>query len=84
MREAVARAQASAGRPVVLADIADNPGGGAPGDTTGILRELLRVGARGATVACLWDPEAARAAVPPSSLRAEPGITPRPLPVTWR
>jgi len=61
VREAVARAQASAGRPVVLADIADNPGGGAPGDTTGILRELLRVGARGATVACLWDPEAARA-----------------------
>ena len=35
--------------------------GGAAGDTTGILRELLRVGARGATVACLWDPEAVRA-----------------------
>ena len=59
--EAVARALAFDGRPVVLADIADNTGGGAAGDTTGILRELLRVGARGATVACLWDPEAVRA-----------------------
>lgn len=49
------------GRPVVLADIADNTGGGAAGDTTEVLRELLRVGARGVTVACLWDPEAVRA-----------------------
>ena len=60
-RDAVARALALDGRPVVLADIADNTGGGAGGDTTEILRELLRVGARGATVACLWDPAAARA-----------------------
>ena len=63
VREAVARALALDGRPVVLADIADNPGGGAPGDTTEILRELLRVGARHATVACLWDPAAVRACV---------------------
>jgi microcystin degradation protein MlrC len=61
VREAVARAQASEGRPVILADIADNTGGGAAGDGTEILRELLRVGARGATVACLWDPSAAAA-----------------------
>jgi microcystin degradation protein MlrC len=61
VRDAVARALALDGRPVVLADIADNTGGGAAGDTTGILRELLRVGARSATVACLWDPAAARA-----------------------
>jgi microcystin degradation protein MlrC len=59
--DAVARALALDGRPVVLADIADNTGGGAAGDTTAILRELLRVGARGATVACLWDPAAVRA-----------------------
>ena len=58
--EAVAQALALAreGRPVVLADIADNTGGGAAGDTTEVLREVLRVGARGTTVACLWDPEA--------------------------
>jgi len=61
--EAVARALALDGRPVVLADIADNTGGGAAGDTTTILRELLRVGARSATVACLWDPAAVRACV---------------------
>ena len=60
---AVARALASTERPVVLADIADNTGGGAGGDTTEILRELLRVGATETTVACLWDPEAAAACV---------------------
>jgi microcystin degradation protein MlrC len=63
VREAVARALALDGRPVVLADVADNTGGGAAGDTTEILRELLRVGARPATVACLWDPRAAAACV---------------------
>ena len=63
VRDAVARALALDGRPVVLADIADNTGGGAAGDTTEILRELLRVGARPATVACVWDPEAARVCV---------------------
>jgi microcystin degradation protein MlrC len=58
--EAVARALtlSAQGGPIVLADIADNPGGGAAGDTTEILRALLRVGARGTTVACLWDPQA--------------------------
>ena len=60
---AVARALAADGRPVILADIADNTGGGAAGDTTEILRELLRAGARQTTVACLWDREAVRACV---------------------
>jgi microcystin degradation protein MlrC len=61
--EAVAKGLAlpRGGQPVVLADIADNTGGGGAGDTTEILRELLRVGARGATVACLWDPAAVQA-----------------------
>ena len=48
---------------LVLADMADNTGGGAAGDGTEILRELLRVGARSAVVACLWDPGAAQACV---------------------
>jgi microcystin degradation protein MlrC len=61
VREAVASALAADGRPVVLADIADNTGGGAAGDTTEVLRELLRVGARDATVACIWDPAAVQA-----------------------
>lgn len=67
---AVAEALGMDGGPVVLADIADNTGGGAAGDTTEILRELLRVGARPATVACLWDPEAVEAC-----LRAGVGAT---------
>ncbi len=61
--EAVARALAADGRPIVLADIADNTGGGAGGDTTEILRELLRAGATETTVASIWDPEAAAACV---------------------
>ncbi|HKZ06665.1 MAG TPA: M81 family metallopeptidase [Methylomirabilota bacterium] len=58
--EAVAKALAADGRPIVLADMADNTGGGAAGDGTEVLRELLRVGARSAVVACLWDPAAVR------------------------
>jgi microcystin degradation protein MlrC len=61
VREAVAEALRLDARPIVLADIADNTGGGAAGDGTEILRELLRVGAPSATVACLWDPQAAAA-----------------------
>ena len=60
VKDAVAKALAAEGRPIVLADMADNTGGGAAGDGTEILRELLRVGARGATVACLWDAAAGR------------------------
>src|SRR6185295_4742727 len=56
--DAVARARAAESGPIVLADMADNTGGGAAGDGTEILRELLRVGARSAVVACLWDPRA--------------------------
>jgi microcystin degradation protein MlrC len=59
VREAVAQALALDVRPIVLADIADNTGGGAAGDGTELLRELLRVEAPSATVACLWDPHAA-------------------------
>jgi microcystin degradation protein MlrC len=61
VEDAVARALAAAGGPIVLADIADNTGGGAAGDGTEILRELLRVGARSAVVACLCDAAAAQA-----------------------
>ena len=59
--DAVAAALAADGRPIVLADMADNTGGGAAGDGTEILRELVKVGARSAVVACLWDPAAVAA-----------------------
>ena len=63
VKDAVAKALAAEGRPIVLADMADNTGGGAAGDGTEILRDLLRVGARSATVACIWDAAAVQACV---------------------
>lgn len=49
-------------RPVILADVADNPGGGGSGDTPELLRELLRQGVRGVAAAAIWDPETVRQA----------------------
>ncbi len=50
------------GGPVVLADGADNPGGGAPGDSTFILERLLARGIRNACIGPMWDPGAVRIA----------------------
>ena len=61
--EAVSTAMKAPEGPVVLADVADNPGGGAPGDGTEILRELLRQGATNTGVACIKDPEAVQKAI---------------------
>lgn len=47
---AVARALASTRRPVFLVDVADNVGGGSPGDGTALLRELLTAGATNSVV----------------------------------
>ena len=46
--EAVAAAIAAENKPVVLADIADNIGGGSAGDGTALLTQLLTQGAKGA------------------------------------
>jgi microcystin degradation protein MlrC len=62
---AVARAivfAARAGRPVVLADTQDNPGGGAAGDGVAILDSLVRHDAQGAVLGLLCDARAAAAA----------------------
>jgi len=48
-----------AGRPVVLADTQDNPGGGGHGDTTELLAELVRQQAEGAVVCLINDAESA-------------------------
>ncbi len=42
--------------PIVLADIADNPGAGAPGDSTWLLRAVLEHGARDVAMATIVDP----------------------------
>ena len=53
---AIDRALSASSGPVVLADMADNPGGGAPGDNTAILRRLVERGVGDAAVGYLWDP----------------------------
>jgi microcystin degradation protein MlrC len=49
-------------RPVVLLDVGDNIGGGAPGDSTAILQAAVARGVR-SLVQTLWDPEAVRRCV---------------------
>ena len=51
-----------ADRPVVLADVQDNPGAGGSSDTVGLLRALVSNGADGATMAILDDAAAAKKA----------------------
>ncbi len=55
--------EALAGPPglVVLADTADNAGGGAPGDNTTLLAAMLRRGVTDAALGAMWDPIAAAA-----------------------
>ncbi len=57
---ALDRALASPAGPVVLADVADNAGGGAPGDATFLLDAILKRGIDGAVVGIIWDPMAMR------------------------
>lgn len=60
--EALTQAVAITG-PVVLADVSDNAGGGAPSDSTFILRAMLERGIERAAVGCIWDPVAVSLAV---------------------
>jgi microcystin degradation protein MlrC len=54
---AIHEAMTSDSGPVVLADIGDNPGGGTAADGTSILWGLLDLGAAGAVVSTIRDPE---------------------------
>ena len=56
--EAIDVALAETRGPVVMADPADNPGGGAPGDNTTILRRMIERGIEGVALAPIWDPVA--------------------------
>ncbi|MDD9964166.1 MAG: M81 family metallopeptidase [Gammaproteobacteria bacterium] len=62
MAEAVSRALDAGAGPIVIADSADNPGGGAPCDSTYMLRELLAQDAEDFALGYLYDPQAARIA----------------------
>ncbi|MEO6624658.1 MAG: MlrC C-terminal domain-containing protein, partial [Burkholderiaceae bacterium] len=56
--QALTQAEAAPHGPIVLADVADNAGGGAPSDSTFVLRAMLQRGMRDAALGCLWDPVA--------------------------
>jgi microcystin degradation protein MlrC len=49
-------------RPLVLADVSDNAGGGASSDSTFILQAMLERGIEDAAIAMFWDPMAVRLA----------------------
>lgn len=57
-RDAIARALATPGGPVVLCDTADAPGGGATGDGTAMLEALLAADLKETSLVQVVDPEA--------------------------
>lgn len=62
--EAAARAKAYRGtKPLVIADFADNPGSGAYGDATALLRALIDAGVENAAFGSIRDAEAAAALI---------------------
>jgi len=50
------------GKPVVIADVQDNPGAGATSDTTGLLKALVSHQAQNAVIGLVHDPETAEQA----------------------
>ena len=44
-------------QPVILADVADNPGGGGTGNTMYLLQALVEKGCYGGFVGVIWDPD---------------------------
>jgi len=57
---ALDRAVAAKAGPVVLADVSDNAGGGAPGDSTFILRRIIERRIEDVASCLYWDPIAVR------------------------
>jgi len=58
VREALEKVKAAEEGPIVLADIGDNPGGGAPCDGTVVLKAVLETGLEGGVFAVMADPGA--------------------------
>jgi len=57
--EAMAKALRATALPVIVAEVSDNPGGGAPGSGTHLLRELLAADALDTCFGFVWDPATA-------------------------
>ena len=70
LADAIAKAKAgeatsgglTGGKPLVISDYSDNPGGGAYGDATNLLRAVLEAGLKNVAFHAIRDPEAALAA----------------------
>jgi microcystin degradation protein MlrC len=60
MADTLDQALADVARPQILVDVDDNPGGGAGGDNTEVLRLLLSRGVKEVCAGPLWDPLAVR------------------------
>ncbi len=60
--EAVKNGEDESRRPLIFADVADNPGGGGSGNTTWILKALHEAGARGVLFGVFADPALAKMA----------------------
>jgi microcystin degradation protein MlrC len=79
---AIAEAMAAKrGRPIVLADVQDNPGAGASSDTTGLLHALIQAGAQGVILGLMHDPvlaalahDAGQGAVFPAAMGGKSGL----------
>lgn len=54
--KAVAARAALPQKPVTIADVWDNPGGGVAGDATHVLRRMMECGMNDFAVATIWDP----------------------------
>ena len=60
--EAVKNGEDKSRRPLIFADVADNPGGGGSGNTTWILAAFYEAGARGVLFGVFHDPDLAKMA----------------------
>lgn len=63
IEEAIEHANQTEGKPIVLAEGADNPGGGGPCDSTFILRAFVEADVRDAVIAIIADPESVSQAI---------------------
>ena len=61
LKTALDRVEAATALPVTMADMSDNSGAGAPGDSTFVLAEVLRRGMEDVALGMIWDPMAVAA-----------------------
>ncbi len=60
LADGIDRVAASNASPVIVADVSDNAGGGAPGDSTFVLQAVLERGLTNIAMGLFWDPIAVR------------------------